>query len=137
MLRAPTELESSGEDRNGDDAANASQPDSDAELTDQEEADDYAGYTLFTNDDDGDNEDDEDKEKVSSAPPPPQPLVIDLSDVPTDALLTKETVQSIQDIMRGIQIPDSAIPEWAKSLPEEMWLPQLKDDKTTDVLEER
>ena len=28
--------------------------------------------------------------------------------------------------MKQIQIPDACVPEWAKRIPEEQWLPKLK-----------
>jgi hypothetical protein len=38
--------------------------------------------------------------------------------------LDEETVQQIKDIMKNITIPDDAIPEWAKRIPEHLWLPK-------------
>ncbi|KAJ2558188.1 hypothetical protein EV175_000920 [Coemansia sp. RSA 1933] len=37
-----------------------------------------------------------------------------------------EHVRQIKDIMAGIQLSDAAIPEWAKRVPEQAWMPRRK-----------
>ncbi|KAJ2726338.1 hypothetical protein GGI07_000650 [Coemansia sp. Benny D115] len=41
--------------------------------------------------------------------------------------MSAEHVAQIKDIMKGIQLGDSAIPEWAKSVPESSWMPTRSD----------
>ncbi|KAL1935093.1 hypothetical protein VTP01DRAFT_4233 [Rhizomucor pusillus] len=54
--------------------------------------------------------------------------------------LPEETANTIKSIMSKIQIPESAIPDWAKDIPESEWMPQLvftskeqKDDHAQDA----
>ncbi|CAG8529084.1 40501_t:CDS:2 [Gigaspora margarita] len=34
--------------------------------------------------------------------------------------------------MRNIKLPDSAVPEWAKVIPEESWLPVIINNETSE-----
>ncbi|CAG8592343.1 9052_t:CDS:2 [Funneliformis mosseae] len=44
--------------------------------------------------------------------------------------IPEDDLTIINSIMKNIKLPDSAIPEWAKSIPEEAWLPITKSNDT-------
>ncbi|KAJ2841022.1 hypothetical protein GGI22_008090, partial [Coemansia erecta] len=53
------------------------------------------------------------------------PIEVDI-DSPKQKAMPAEHVQQIKDIMAGIQLSDSAIPEWAERVPEQTWMPRRK-----------
>ncbi|KAI9137965.1 hypothetical protein BKA69DRAFT_835923 [Paraphysoderma sedebokerense] len=56
----------------------------------------------------------------------PKPIEIKKSEiVNSNVELEDETVDLIKNIMTGIVLPDSAIPDWAKIIPEEKWMPKI------------
>ncbi|ORZ03929.1 hypothetical protein BCR43DRAFT_510926 [Syncephalastrum racemosum] len=70
--------------------------------------------------------DNEDSESEQSMTEEPQELVRPAPTIqlaPEDKI-PDDTVDEIKSIMSKIQLPQEAIPEWAKSIPESMWLPK-------------
>ncbi|KAI8078235.1 uncharacterized protein B0P05DRAFT_571892 [Gilbertella persicaria] len=53
------------------------------------------------------------------------PLMIKLDD---SNKLNSETSDLIKSIMSHIQLSNEAIPDWAKKIPEEAWLPRVKKE---------
>ncbi|CAG8473872.1 956_t:CDS:2 [Dentiscutata erythropus] len=45
--------------------------------------------------------------------------------------ISEDDVAIINSIMKNIKIPDSAVPEWAKVIPEEAWLPVILNNNET------
>ncbi|KAI8139497.1 hypothetical protein BJV82DRAFT_244883 [Fennellomyces sp. T-0311] len=91
------------------------------------------GYEQLAQDEDEGvslSEDEEDEQNpVVEAPPT---LALDKSEE-----IPEDTANQIKSIMSNIQLPDHAIPEWAKSIPESMWLPRYKiEDTDTDTTKE-
>ncbi|KAJ2663012.1 hypothetical protein IWW48_001529 [Coemansia sp. RSA 1200] len=54
------------------------------------------------------------------------PMEIDIGSSKDKTIMSAETVQTIKNIMAGIQLSDAAIPEWAKRVPEDAWMPRRK-----------
>ncbi|KAI9301467.1 hypothetical protein BJ944DRAFT_243244 [Cunninghamella echinulata] len=48
--------------------------------------------------------------------------------VDTSEKLPTETSDLIMNIMKNIDLPDHAIPLWAKNIPESKWMPKLKEN---------
>ncbi|ORX56620.1 hypothetical protein BCR36DRAFT_409810 [Piromyces finnis] len=78
------------------------------------------GYCLL--DDDEENEDcnniDEEKEKALKK----NKLVIEAT---KDSKISEDDLNIINSVMSKISIPESSIPEWAKKIPEELWMPEV------------
>ncbi|KAI8096961.1 uncharacterized protein BX664DRAFT_70088 [Halteromyces radiatus] len=55
-----------------------------------------------------------------------KPLTISLN--PEDSI-SKETSNMILNIMKNIELPDSAVPDWAKAIPESSWIPKVKEQE--------
>ncbi|KAJ3272483.1 hypothetical protein HK104_004472 [Borealophlyctis nickersoniae] len=53
-----------------------------------------------------------------------QTPVISLSEMP-EAHIENDDLAIIRSVMASMPIPDSAIPEWAKAIPEERWMPRV------------
>ncbi|CAO3621573.1 unnamed protein product [Cunninghamella echinulata] len=49
--------------------------------------------------------------------------------VDTSEKLPTETSDLIMNIMKNIDLPDHAIPLWAKNIPESKWMPKLEENK--------
>ena len=43
------------------------------------------------------------------------------------SLYFPDEVEAIKEVMSGFSLPTSAIPEWAKQVPEEVWKTELLD----------
>ncbi|CAG8456320.1 15132_t:CDS:2 [Acaulospora morrowiae] len=95
-LADPSELENQNSNDNYED--------------DDEECLEPFGYELLSQDDDDENH---------LTPENLQIYTSEVERIPDDDLAV------INSIMKNIQIPDSAIPEWAKVIPEEAWLPVI------------
>ncbi|KAI8390214.1 hypothetical protein BD560DRAFT_419337 [Blakeslea trispora] len=67
---------------------------------------------------------DEEEEEVEEADLD-APLVIEVE--PSNQL-NSETSDLIKSIMSNIQLSNDAIPDWAKKIPEDAWLPRVKDN---------
>ncbi|SAM00612.1 hypothetical protein [Absidia glauca] len=65
--------------------------------------------------------DDSDEVSVRSTA---SPLVLSLD---PDESISEETSTLIKDIMKRIQVPGHAVPEWAKHIPESSWIPIVKE----------
>ncbi|CAG8571959.1 10401_t:CDS:2 [Gigaspora rosea] len=59
----------------------------------------------------------------------PQILQIRASD---QEKISDDDVAVISSIMKNIKLPDSAVPEWAKVIPEEAWLPVIINNETSE-----
>ncbi|KAJ3201774.1 hypothetical protein HDU82_007883 [Entophlyctis luteolus] len=87
-----------------------------------------AGYQLLDDDydpgSDKDNEDDADEVDADDRDEqlPPRPVLV----AKQSDLLSNDNVDTIKSIMSSIMIPSSAIPDWAKSIPEVLWLPKVE-----------
>ncbi|KAJ3249130.1 hypothetical protein HDU78_007092 [Chytriomyces hyalinus] len=46
--------------------------------------------------------------------------------VQTEQLIASEDLDAIKSVMSAIAMPDSAVPDWAKSIPEALWLPKVE-----------
>ncbi|CAG8608310.1 2279_t:CDS:2 [Acaulospora morrowiae] len=77
------------------------------------------GYELLSQDDDVLSQTDELQDENHLTPENLQIYTSEEERIPDDDLT------AINSIMKNIQIPDSAIPEWAKVIPEEAWLPVI------------
>ncbi|KAJ3155710.1 hypothetical protein HDU86_004179 [Geranomyces michiganensis] len=66
----------------------------------------------------------EGRDKPHTAPPPalPEPITINLED---NVKMSAEDAAAISSIMASFTLPESAIPEWAKRVPEDAWLPRV------------
>ncbi|KAJ2758720.1 hypothetical protein H4S06_002571 [Coemansia sp. BCRC 34490] len=58
------------------------------------------------------------------------PMEIDIGSSKDKAMMSAETVQTIKNIMAGIQLSDAAIPGWAKRVPEDAWMPRRKQQSS-------
>ncbi|KAJ2507816.1 hypothetical protein H4217_008702, partial [Coemansia sp. RSA 1939] len=63
-------------------------------------------------------------------PRPLAPMEIDIGSSKDKAIMSAETVQTIKNIMAGIQLSDAAIPGWAKRVPEDAWMPRRKQQSS-------
>ncbi|CAG8477129.1 9031_t:CDS:2 [Ambispora gerdemannii] len=59
---------------------------------------------------------------TSTTFPPPPILTIQASKI---EMIQTNDLSIINDVMQNIRIPESAVPEWARSIPEESWLPRV------------
>ncbi|KAG2224045.1 hypothetical protein INT45_009631, partial [Circinella minor] len=46
--------------------------------------------------------------------------------------IPKDTANTIKSIMNNIKMPDHAVPEWAKTIPESMWLPRYQQTQSQE-----
>ncbi|KAI8842723.1 hypothetical protein BJ741DRAFT_574461 [Chytriomyces cf. hyalinus JEL632] len=46
--------------------------------------------------------------------------------VQTEQLIASEDLDAIKSVMSAIAMPESAVPDWAKSIPEALWLPKVE-----------
>ncbi|KAI8614792.1 hypothetical protein BC830DRAFT_1169128 [Chytriomyces sp. MP71] len=116
--------------------ANNKEDDSDAE----EDFDDYEamGYALLDGEGDGEegqtlgmDEDDGQKHSdevmhVTGQEPSAPVLCIAQSD-----LIGEEDLDTIKNVMLSFSMPEAAIPEWSKLVPEDKWLPKVEVQATT------
>ncbi|KND01338.1 uncharacterized protein SPPG_03150 [Spizellomyces punctatus DAOM BR117] len=110
-----------------DDFSVGNEPDSD-----EEEEEEYSygytplnsGYEPLGGDADGEDEIDGQGEPTTlqSQLKAPEPLTITMD---KNSIIDNDDLTIIQSVMSTITIPESAIPEWAKAVPEEQWLPKL------------
>ncbi|KAL1922470.1 uncharacterized protein VTP21DRAFT_10009 [Calcarisporiella thermophila] len=101
------------------------------------------GYVqLPRSDDEHSDEDDEDLNECNDNPiDNDESLNSSLNSPPVikigrDSEMNKDDLELINAVMKNIQMPESAIPEWAKAIPEEVWMPKIvyEETKKDDVL---
>ncbi|KAI9268336.1 hypothetical protein BDA99DRAFT_558492 [Phascolomyces articulosus] len=49
--------------------------------------------------------------------------------------IPEDTANTIKSIMKNIQMPDHAVPDWAKAIPESMWLPKYQQQSQENKIE--
>ncbi|CAO3614241.1 unnamed protein product [Mucor fragilis] len=105
---------------------------SQANDSDEEDDDDCMfGYQQLPQDDDDDenmygqlaSEDDDDDENQGDIKDPLEIAVAEADQI------QPETSDLIKSIMSNIKLSEDAIPEWAKKIPEEAWLPRTAIEK--------
>ncbi|KAL7318067.1 hypothetical protein PS15m_004339 [Mucor circinelloides] len=109
------------------------QEQSQVNVSDEDDDDDddcMFGYQQLPQDDDEENmygqlasEDDDDEENQVDIK---DPLQIEVAEADQ---LQPETFDLIKSIMSNIKLSEEAIPEWAKKIPEEAWLPRTAIEK--------
>ncbi|TPX63690.1 hypothetical protein SpCBS45565_g06435 [Spizellomyces sp. 'palustris'] len=84
----------------------------------------HSGYEPLGGDADGEDETDGQSEPtmLQSQFKAPEPLTIKMD---KNSIIDNDDLTIIQSVMSTITMPESAIPEWAKEVPEEQWLPKL------------
>ncbi|KAI8328191.1 hypothetical protein BC941DRAFT_445438 [Chlamydoabsidia padenii] len=88
--------------------------------TDHDDGDNWA------NQDDGDGDVDVEVVHTNSvAQTRSSPLILTLN---PEESISKETSTLIKDIMKTIQIPSHAVPDWAKTIPESSWIPEFNEN---------
>ncbi|KAJ3135202.1 hypothetical protein HK100_002973 [Physocladia obscura] len=96
------------------------------------------GYTQLADDDiDDDDDDDNESTQPNQQRTEPEPPILIAQ--PSD-LLPEDDLNIIKSVMLGIKIPDSAVPDWAKAIPEEKWIPKVEvlrfdEQKSTTLTE--
>ncbi|KAI7885197.1 hypothetical protein K492DRAFT_204251 [Lichtheimia hyalospora FSU 10163] len=70
-----------------------------------------------------DEDEDDDREQVIDLPQGPPTL----SPLEKSEEISEDTANTIKSIMSKIQLSDQAVPEWAKAIPESMWIPRVDD----------
>ncbi|CDH50949.1 predicted protein [Lichtheimia corymbifera JMRC:FSU:9682] len=73
------------------------------------------------------DEDEDDREPVIDLPQGPPTL----SPLEKSEEISEDTANTIKSIMSKIQLSDQAVPEWAKAIPESMWMPRLDDSSNS------
>ncbi|KAI8375026.1 hypothetical protein EDC96DRAFT_497629 [Choanephora cucurbitarum] len=71
------------------------------------------------------SEDEEEEQEEGEEVDLDAPLVIKVE--PSNQL-NSETSDLIRSIMSNIQLSNDAIPDWAKKIPEDAWLPRVKEN---------
>ncbi|KAL6592162.1 hypothetical protein U3516DRAFT_834783 [Neocallimastix sp. 'constans'] len=86
------------------------------------------GYCLLDDDEDEEDEEDEDDNDVKEKMQKKQEemlknkLVIETT---KDDEIPEDDLNVISSVMAKINIPESSIPEWAKQIPESLWMPEV------------
>ncbi|ORZ04776.1 hypothetical protein BCR42DRAFT_398562 [Absidia repens] len=68
--------------------------------------------------------DEDDVDRRELVLPITAPLTISLD---RNEAIPEETSTLIKDIMKKCELPDRAIPDWAKSIPESSWMPKMNE----------
>ncbi|KAI9496674.1 hypothetical protein BDB00DRAFT_808294 [Zychaea mexicana] len=90
--------------------------------------DEDEGVSLTENaDDDSSSDGQREGTHMTIAEAPPTVSLDKTEEIPED------TANTIKSIMGSIQMPDHAIPEWAKAIPESMWLPQYQQQQDQEA----
>ncbi|KAL9553017.1 hypothetical protein MBANPS3_003482 [Mucor bainieri] len=100
---------------------------------DDDDGDRMFGYQQLPQDDDDDYEENmygqlasEDEDNDGNEGDIKDPLQIDVAEADQ---IQPETSDLIKSIMSNIKLSEEAIPEWAKKIPEEAWLPRTAIEK--------
>ncbi|CDS12995.1 hypothetical protein LRAMOSA05179 [Lichtheimia ramosa] len=73
------------------------------------------------------DEDEDDREPVIDLPQGPPTL----SPLEKSEEISEDTANTIKSIMSKIKLSDQAVPDWAKAIPEDMWIPRLDNSSSS------
>ncbi|KAJ3124719.1 hypothetical protein HK098_000915 [Nowakowskiella sp. JEL0407] len=96
------------------------------DVEDDDEAEDNFGYVPLDNSDQ-----DTDKIELEEAEIPEPPTLI----VKSKDKLSDDDSELIKNIMSNFSMPASAVPDWAKVIPEEMWIPKVMESSDFDFID--